>query len=70
MRKVGRLLHVLGDVVAVSARHADVGEHDIGRHGVEPRDRLIAVAHSDDLDVFARERQLDDTLNRKAVVSQ
>ena len=41
-----------------------------GGDGLEARDRLIAVADGDDLDVLVGERQLDDALNRDAVVGQ
>ena len=66
----GELLDVRGDFVAVAARHPDVGQHDVGRIGVEARDRLVAVADGDDLDVLVGERQLDDALDRDAVVGE
>ena len=34
------------------------------------RDRLVAVADGDDVDVLVGERQLDDALNRDAVVGE
>ena len=49
---------------------ADVGEDDIGRRAAEPRGGRIAVAHGDDRDVLIGEGQLDDALNRHAVVGQ
>ena len=59
-----------GDLVTVPFRHAHVGEDDIGTipfHGI---DRGLSVSHGDDLDVFVRERQLDDALDRDAVIRQ
>ena len=66
----GGFFDVLRDLVAVLAGHADVGQHDVRRRGVEARDRLVAVADRDDLDVLVRERQLDDALNGDAVVGE
>ena len=37
---------------------------------VDARDRLVAVADRDDVDVLVGERQLDDALNRDAVVGE
>jgi hypothetical protein len=70
MRKTRRALDVLRDLVAVLARHADVGQHDVGRRLVQPRDRLVAVADRYDLYVLVGERELDYALDRDAVVGQ
>ena len=70
VRQPRRVLHVRGDFVAVFSRHADVGQHDVGRLGIETRDRLVAIAHRHDLDVFVGERKLDHALNRDAVVRE
>ena len=61
---------VIGHLVAVLSGHADVGKDDIRRRGLEPGDRLVAVADGDDGDVLVGERQLDDALNGDAVVDQ
>ena len=65
-----RLLHVGRHFVAVAARHADIGEHDIGRIGVQTGDGLIAVADGNHLDILVGECQFDDALNRDAVVGE
>ena len=65
-----RLFDVRGHLVAIAARHADVGEDDVGRIGVQTGDSLIAVAHGDHLDILVGEGQLDDSLNRNAVVGK
>jgi hypothetical protein len=65
-----RSLDVLRHVVAVLARHADVGEHNVGWRRHELGDGLIAVADGDDGHVLVGKRQLDDALNRGAVVGQ
>ena len=41
-----------------------------GGSRVEDGDGLLAVADGDDLDVLVGERQLDDALNRDAVVGE
>src|SRR5260221_1970992 len=56
--------------VAVALRHPDVREHDVGTIALDAIDRLLTVSHGDDLDVFVRERQLDDALDRDAVIRQ
>jgi len=61
---------VAGDVVAALARHADIHQDDVGRHRVQAGDRLVAVADGDDVDVFVGEGQLDDALNRHAVIGE
>ena len=70
MRETRRLFDVLRRLRSRSARHADIGQHDVGRRRLEPRDRLIAVADGDDVDFFVGERQLDDALNGDAVIGQ
>ena len=70
MREVRRAFDVLRNFVSVLARHADVGEHDVGRRAVEALNGLIAIADGDDLDVLVSKRQLDDALNRHAVVGK
>jgi hypothetical protein len=67
---VGRPSDVLRHLVSVTARHADVGEDDVGRRFLQLRDRLIAVADRHDPHILVSEGQLDDTLNRDAVVGQ
>jgi hypothetical protein len=63
-------LHEGGHVVAALLGHADVGQDDVWKLDRNAGNRLLAVVHGDDMDVFARERQLDDALNRDAVVGQ
>src|SRR5205823_13689318 len=63
-------LHDALPILSVLARHADVGEHDVGRRAVEALNGLIAIADGDDLDVLVSKRQLDDALNRHAVVGK
>ena len=70
VRELRVLTNVIGDFVAVFSRHADVGEDDVGRRGFEPLDGLIAVADREDLDVLVGKCQLDDALNRDAIVGQ
>ena len=57
-------------LVAVLLRHADVGEHDVGAVRDDAVDRLLAVADGRHLDVLVGEGQLDDPLNRHAVVCE
>src|SRR5688572_33256042 len=64
------LLHERRDLVAAPPRHADVRKNDVGSVGGETRDRLLAVTDRHNVDVFARERQLDTSLDRDAVVGQ
>ena len=66
----GERFDVLGDGVAVAARHAEVGEHDLRALAVDGVDGQIAVADGDDLDAFALKRQRDDPLHGDAVVSE
>ena len=70
MRQPRRTLDVRSDLVAVFSGHADVGQDDVGRLGIQARNRLVAVADCDHLDVFVGECQLDDALNSDAVVSE
>jgi hypothetical protein len=56
--------------VSVPARHPDVGQHDVRRGCVDPRNRLVAVADRDHGDRFTGERQLDDALDRHAVIDK
>ena len=70
MRQMRRVLDVLRDVVAARSGHADVGQHDIRRCPVQKGNRLLAVAHRDDQDIFVREGQLDHALDRHAVVGE
>ena len=65
-----RLLDVLRHLVPGPPGHADVDQHDVGRVRLDSLDRLIAVADGDDLDVLVGEGQLDDALNRHAVVGE
>jgi hypothetical protein len=68
--EVGPPLDEGRDVVAAALGHADVGQHDVWQFDGNPRDRLLAVSDSYHLHVLAGERQLDDTLNRHAVVGE
>ena len=70
VRQPRRLLDKRGNLVPALAGHADVGEDDVGRRGLEAVDGLVAVADGNHLDVFLGEGQLDDALDRDAVVSQ
>ncbi len=70
VRQVRVVLDERGYLVAVAARHPDVGEHDVRRLGRNPVDRLLAVAHRRHADVLVGEGQLDDPLNRDAVVCE
>ena len=70
MGQARRLLDVLGNLVAVPAGHADIGQDDVGGRGVELGNRLVAIADSDDFDVFIGKRQLYDALDGHTVVGQ
>ncbi len=70
LRQLGIVLDEGGDLVAVALRHADVGQDDVGALGADPLDGLAAVADHDDLDVLVGKGELDDTLDRDAVVGQ
>jgi hypothetical protein len=64
------LLHERRDVVPAPLGHPDVGEDDVRPVDRNPRDRLIAVTHGDDVDVLPRKCQLDDALDGEAAVGQ
>ncbi len=70
VRQPRRLLDESRDLVAVAPGHPDVGEHDVRRRRLEALNRLLAIADRGHLDVLVGERQLDDALNRHAVVGQ
>jgi len=70
VRQPRRLLDESRDFVAVASGHPDVGEHDVRRRRLEALNRLFAVADRGHLNVLVGERQLDDALNRHAVVGQ
>jgi len=70
VREAGRLFDVPGYFVPVPARHADVGQHDVGRRLVEDGDRFVAIAHGHDVDVLIGKGQLDHALDRDAVVGE
>jgi hypothetical protein len=58
------------DLIAVALGHADIRENDVGAIALHPLDRFLPVADGRDLHVLVRERQLDDALNRHAVIGQ
>ena len=63
-------LHVRGDFVAVALGHVDVGQDDVRRIGIE-RDRSPAARRRPrHVDVLVGKRQLDDALDRDAVVGE
>ena len=70
MSQPRRVLHIRRDFIAILAGHSDVDQHDVGRFRVQAGDRLIAVADGNHLHVLVGEGQLDDPLNRHAVVSK
>src|SRR4030095_17024911 len=70
MRQLGFSFDEGRHVVAASLRHADVGEDDIGLVSGYARERLLAIARGEHLYVFAREGELDNALNRDAVVGE
>lgn len=61
---------MLRDLVARPPGHRDVHQHDVGRLAVDGLDSLITVADRNHIDVFIGERELDDPLNRDAVVGE
>ena len=63
-------LYVLADFIAVLLRHDDVREDDVGPHFTELGYGLGAVVHGRHFVVTVRERQLDDFLNRDAVIRE
>ena len=70
MRQPRRRPDVLGHLVARAAGHRHVGQHNVRRLLVDGGDGLVAVTDRHDLDVFVRERQLDDALDGDAVVGE
>ena len=66
----GIALDERGDLVAVTFRHPDVGKDDVGTVALDVLDGVLAISDGDDLHVFVRERQLDDALDRDAVIRQ
>ena len=67
---LGRLFTICGDFVAVALGHVDIRQHDIRRIRIEAVDCELSVSNRGHFDVFVGERQLDDALNRDAVVGQ
>jgi hypothetical protein len=59
-----------GHLIAIAFGHPDVGEDDVRAVALYAIDRVLPVAHRDDLHVLVRERQLDDPLDGDAVVCQ
>ena len=56
-------------LVGAGRRHADVGEHDVGRRGARPPDQRVEVfAHARDLDVGDAVEQARDGLANEVVV--
>jgi hypothetical protein len=70
LAELGVLLHELGHLEAVPLGHADVRQDDVGMVRADAFDCLLAVANRDDLDVLVRKGQLDDPLDRDAVVGK
>jgi len=60
--------YVCGNFIAIALRHVDIREHDVEPFGIEAIDRELPVAHRGHVDVFIGECQLDDALNRDAVI--
>ena len=60
----------LADLVAVLARHHDVGEDHVRPRLARARDRVVAVVHGEEHDVLVREADADDLLDRHAVVGK
>ena len=65
-----RLLDELADLVAVLLGHDDVAENHVRTHFLDPLHGEPAVAHRDHVEVLVGESQLDDLLDRDAVVRQ
>jgi hypothetical protein len=70
MRELRTAFDVARDLISVALRHADIRENDVRGIRLDPFDGLLAVADGRDLDVFVRECELDDALDRDAVVRQ
>ena len=68
MGELGAAFHIRGDFVAVALGHVDVGQNDVRRIGIEPIDRQLPISDRRHFNVFVGKRELDDTLNRDAVV--
>jgi hypothetical protein len=70
VRQVWPALDERGHVIPASLGHPDISEHDIGPFDRDTRDGLFAISDGDDLHILSRERQLDDALNRYAVIGE
>ena len=70
MSEFRSLADVARHLVAIAARHADVGKNDVGWCRFEALDGLVAIADRHNLDIFFGKRQFDDALNRHAVVGK
>ena len=68
--QLGRLLDEHGDFIAITFRHSDIRQDDVGRILLHPVDRLLPIADGNDLDVFLGKRQFDDALDRDAIVCE
>ena len=66
----GIRLDELRDVVAVTLRHAGVGQHDVRGLRRNSLYRMLSVANGDHADILVGERQLDHPLNGHAVVGE
>ena len=66
----GFVLMLLADLVAVLLRHDDVAQHDVRADLGQLLEGEPAVAHGDDVEVLVREGELDDLLDRDAVVRE
>jgi hypothetical protein len=66
----GIALELGAERVAVQARHADIGEDDVGLDLTGANERVVAVVDGDELDVLVGERDPDDLLDRHTVVGQ
>ena len=67
----GRIaLDRFADLVTVLLRHHDVGEDEVRPRGLERFDRLPSVGNAGQLVARSGKRQLDDFLDRQAVVGQ
>ena len=60
----------LAYLVTVLARHHDIGQDDIRDRIAAAGDGVVTVVDGDHLDVFAREADRHDLLDRDAVISQ
>ena len=64
------VLQIPGKLIAVPARYADVGEHDIRRGRIDAPDCLVAVGNRHDVDIMIGKDQLDHALDRDALVGE